>query len=256
MDDQRADQDPKRVALSSSRAGVLFCSCVVVTGLILFTGVLDSWPRSAQVAANIVGGAWPLVYVGRELSGSMKGRPWRFSLRAMLVIVAIVSLILWTFIQLDWIEKRERWRRHNRAAIRSTQGQAPPGLVRLFEPGVSRIEIKNGTKEQIAEASRLFPEATVVVADEALVRNETPQAANRVVGGVVLGRRRLQPETVTCRALRFPYQRPSRQGDSPRQPEATAASLRSLNVKRSSIDPILTRRFVRFSQWKAFPSGD
>jgi len=170
MDDQRADHDAKRVALSSARADVLFCFCVVVTGLILFTGMLDSWPRWARVAANIIGGAWPLVYVGRELSGVMKGRPLRFSLRAMLVIVSIVSLFLWTFIQLDWIEKRERWRRHHGAAVRSTEGQAPPGLVRLFEPGVSRIEIKKGTKEQIAEARRLFPEATVVVADEAPVR--------------------------------------------------------------------------------------
>jgi hypothetical protein len=34
------------------------------------------------------------------------------------------------------------------------------------ESGESRIEIKNGTTDEIAEARRLFPEATVVAVPE------------------------------------------------------------------------------------------
>jgi hypothetical protein len=71
-------------------------------------------------------------------------------------------VLIWYFTQMHWSNERDRWRISNRAAVRSTQGEAPLGLRLVGELGVSRIEIKNGTKEQIAEAKRLFPEATVV----------------------------------------------------------------------------------------------
>jgi hypothetical protein len=86
----------------------------------------------------------------------------RFSLRGMLVWVLYISLLIWYFTQMHWSNQRSRWRISNRATVRSTQGQAPLGLRLVGELGESRIEIKNGTQDQIAEAQRLFPEATVV----------------------------------------------------------------------------------------------
>jgi hypothetical protein len=106
----------------------------------------------------------------RDRMGGMnliRGHHWRFSLRAMLLGVLVISILIWIAIQFAWIRQRKAWRTSGPAAARSTQGQSPPGLLQLFgEQGESWIEIKNGTKEQIAEAKRLFPEATVVVAGE------------------------------------------------------------------------------------------
>jgi hypothetical protein len=87
----------------------------------------------------------------------------RFSLRSLLVWwVPFVCVLTWYFTQMHWRVERDRWRISNRAAVRSTQGQAPLGLRLLGEAGESRIEIKNGTKREVAQAKRLFPEATVV----------------------------------------------------------------------------------------------
>src|SRR4051812_22873106 len=92
----------------------------------------------------------------------MQSRHWRFSLRAMLLSVLVISVVVWMAVQLLWIRQRKAWRTSGPAAARSTQSQTPPGILRLLgEQGESWIEIKNGTKEQIEDAKRLFPEATV-----------------------------------------------------------------------------------------------
>jgi hypothetical protein len=67
---------------------------------------------------------------------------------------------------MHWSIERDRWRISNRAAVRFIQGQAPLGLRLVGESGESRIEIKSGTTDEIAEARRLFPEATVVAVPE------------------------------------------------------------------------------------------
>jgi len=74
-------------------------------------------------------------------------------------------------------EQRRYWRSSHAAAARSTQGESPLGLRLLGETGESRIEIKNGTKKEIAEAKRLFPEATVVAAGEAPEATQAAPAA-------------------------------------------------------------------------------
>jgi hypothetical protein len=101
----------------------------------------------------------------------------RFTLRGMLLGVVYISVFVWYFTQMEWLRQRQQWRRDNPAAARSTQDRSPPGLLRLLgEQGESWIEIKNGTKKKLAEAKRLFPEATVVVAGEA------PDASQAVLG--------------------------------------------------------------------------
>jgi hypothetical protein len=134
----------------------------------------DSWPTWLLIAGGVT---WlgimlvlPFVVV-RYFFGLDLSLLWqpllRFSLRAMLFWVAYISVFIWYFTQMDWLNERRDWRRDNPTAVRSTHGKAPPGLLRLMrDPGESRIEIKNGTKDQIAEAKRLFPEATVIAAPE------------------------------------------------------------------------------------------
>lgn len=89
----------------------------------------------------------------------------RFTIRAMLRGMFWASLLFWYSTQMYWVIQRQQWRIANRATIISTEGQAPPALRLLREPGESRIELKNATQEQMAEAKRLFPEATVVATD-------------------------------------------------------------------------------------------
>ena len=152
-------------------AGIL---SLVYVALMAFTFYLEStsvekhWPTWVLIVAGVT---WGAIMIGLSFlvvkyffGLDLRGRHWQFSLRKMLLGVPVISVIIWMFTQLDWLEQRQRWRAHNPAAVRSTLGQAPPGLVRLFDSGISRIEIKNGTNEQIAKAKRLFPEATVVAA--------------------------------------------------------------------------------------------
>lgn len=159
------NEHTKPVSRSRVLAEVLYWLFTVGIVFVFSRDAIGHWPFWAWIVAIVVGGAVGLallIFVVKDLSHLTQGRPLRFSLRGLLLLVPIVSVLVWLFMQLDWIEKRERWRRHNAAAVRSTVGQAPAGLVRLFEPGVSRIEIKNGTTEQIEYVRRLFPEATVV----------------------------------------------------------------------------------------------
>jgi hypothetical protein len=87
----------------------------------------------------------------------------RFTLRGMLRGMFWASLFIWYCTQMSWVIQRQQWRVTNRGAVRSTEVRpAPPALRLLQEQGESWIEIKNATKEQLAEAKRLFPEATVV----------------------------------------------------------------------------------------------
>jgi hypothetical protein len=154
-------------------AGVLALVYVALFALVRYLESIrieDYWPN------------WLLIVGGRELAGHYDCAPvsrrevffgldlsrlWqplrRFSLRSMLLWwVPYICLLIWYFTQMHWSIERSRWRISNRAAVRFTQGQAPLALRLVREAGESRIEIKNGTKEQIAEAKRLFPEAMVV----------------------------------------------------------------------------------------------
>lgn len=88
----------------------------------------------------------------------------RFSLRKLMLVMFWASLIVWYSTQINWKIHRTLWRGANRAVASTTEGRAPIALRLLGETGASRIEIKNGTPQQIAEAKRLFPEADVVVA--------------------------------------------------------------------------------------------
>lgn len=87
---------------------------------------------------------------------------WRFSLRKMMMVMFWACLIVWYSTQIHLKIQRLLWRNSHRAVAAMTPGRAPVALRLLGETGESRIEITNGTKEQIAEAKRLFPEATVV----------------------------------------------------------------------------------------------
>lgn len=156
-------------------AGVLFLVYVALMAIAFYlesTGGVDHWPSWALWMAGVTWGTLCLglpFFVVKYFFGLnlMQGRPWRFSLRAMLLGVLYAGVFILLATQIYWIEQRKAWRSSNRAASRFTPGQAPSGLLRLFgEHGESRIVIQNGTKEQIAEAMRLFPEATVVASGE------------------------------------------------------------------------------------------
>ena len=91
--------------------------------------------------------------------------PFRpFSLGRMMRVMFWACLIVWYCTQIYWKIQRTQWRGTNRAVASTTEGRAPIALRLLGETGASRIEVKNGTPQQIAAAKRLFPEATVVVA--------------------------------------------------------------------------------------------
>jgi hypothetical protein len=158
-------------------AGVL---TLVYVALLALAGYLESirieqyWPIWLFVVAVLIWFAIMMVlpfvviryFFGLDLS--LLWQPLRrFSLGSMLIWVFYISLFLWYFTQMEWLDDRRDWRRNNPTAVRTTEGKAPLGLLRLMgDPGESRIEIKNGTKNAIAEAKRLFPEATVVAAPE------------------------------------------------------------------------------------------
>ncbi len=194
VDDQGTDckgggivnQHTKRAPRHRILAGVLSLFYVALMTLAFYLeaigrqtahrGGIDWWPSWALWVAAATWGATMLVlpflvvkyFFGLDLSPLWRFslRDWRFSLRAMLLCVPVISVLIWMFTQIHWIKQRQAWRCSNRAAASSALGQAP-GLLRLLgEPGASRIEIKNGTKEQIAEAKRLFPEAMVVASGE------------------------------------------------------------------------------------------
>jgi hypothetical protein len=159
-------------------AGVL---ALVYVALFALAGYLESiriedyWPTWLLIVGAVTWIAIMLVlpflvvqyFFGLDIS--LLWRPLRrFSLRAMLLFwVPYISLFVWYFTQMEWLNQRRDWRMDNPTAVRTTRGKAPPGLLRLMgDPGESRIEIKNATKDEIAEAKRLFPEATVVAAPE------------------------------------------------------------------------------------------
>jgi hypothetical protein len=149
-------------------AGVL---ALVYVALFAIAGYLESiriesyWPTwlfavgsAAWVAIMLV---LPFVVV-RYFFGLDLSLLWqalrRFSLRSMLLWwVPYICVLIWYFTQMHWSNERDRWRVSNRAAARSTQGEAPLGLRLVGEEGESRIEIKYGTQEQIAKATAVPP---------------------------------------------------------------------------------------------------
>ena len=177
MDDQRATRTGGGIVSlfikSSPRdrvvAGILTLVYAALWAIALYLQSIrieDYWPKWALWAGGLGGTAimivLPLLAV-RYFFGIQLDSLWRFSLRKMLVGVVWISVFFWFMTQMQWSVERSLWLSSNRVAARSTQGEAPFRLRLLGKPGESRIEIKNGTKQQIAEAKRLFPEATVVV---------------------------------------------------------------------------------------------
>ena len=144
-------------------AGVL---ALVYVALFALAGYLESiriedyWPTWLLIVGGVTWFAIMMVLpfvVLRYFFGLYLSLLWqplrRFSLRAMLLWVLYISLFIWYYTQMEWLDGRRDWRRDNPTATRSAQGKAPPGLLRLMgDPGESRIEIKNGTKDEIAEA--------------------------------------------------------------------------------------------------------
>jgi hypothetical protein len=129
-------------------------------------GGIDWWPTWALLAAGVTWGATMLVLpllVVKYFFGMDLSRLRKFSLRHMMGAVVIVSLCVWYFTQSDWVRQRQTWLRDHGAIAHSTQGRPPMGLRWLFARGVAKIEITNGTRAEVAEAKRLFPEAEVVV---------------------------------------------------------------------------------------------
>jgi hypothetical protein len=94
----------------------------------------------------------------------------RFSLRTMFVLVAVVSiLLLWMASQMNWVRQRQAWRSTGPPVLMILMPNSAPWPLHFFdESGVELIKIENETAEQIAEAMRLFPEATIVVARKRL----------------------------------------------------------------------------------------
>src|SRR5262245_56989279 len=124
MDDQSVDQageqsvDPSTTPALRRRplADILFWVYTTAIVIVFSSGLIDHWPRWAWNGAVVIGGLlalWSLVIAWKDLSRLRQGRPVRFSLRGMLLLVPVVSVVVWLFIQLDWIEKREKWRRHH-----------------------------------------------------------------------------------------------------------------------------------------------
>jgi len=153
---------------------LIYCALFALAGYLESIRIEDYWPTWALIVGGVTGFAIMMVlpflvvkyFFGLDLSPLWQFA-LRFSLRRMLVAVFWISLFVWYYTQMDWLKQRQAWRRDNRAIASAMQGRAPFGLLRFLDQGVSRIEIKHGTEKQIAEAKRLFPEATVVVAGEA-----------------------------------------------------------------------------------------
>jgi hypothetical protein len=158
-------------------AGVLALVYVALFALAAYLESIrieDYWPTWLFIVGGVTWFAVMMVLpfvVLRYFFGLYLSLLWqplrRFSLRSMLFWVTYISLFIWYFTQMEWLDERKDWRRNNPTAARTTHGKAPPGLLRLMgDPVESRIEIKNGTKEDVAETKRLFPEATVVAVPE------------------------------------------------------------------------------------------
>jgi hypothetical protein len=174
----------------------------VYIGLFGIAGYLESikieeyWPVWLFIAAAVIWFATMMVlpflvvqyFFGLDIS--VLWRPFqRFTIRKMLIWTFWISVFIWYFSQMQWLDNRKDWRRDNQTAVRLTQGKSSPGfLLRLMgDPGESRIEIKNATKEQIAEAQRLFPEATVVATGNVPDRAPAAPAAAPVVAQPAAG---------------------------------------------------------------------
>lgn len=175
MDDQRTDRVGKsdlRIIKSTRRdrivAGVL---ALVYAALMALAFYLESirietyWPTWLLWVGGVAGFTTlvvlPFLVVRYFFWGDLT--PFRrFSLRKLMLVMFWACLIVWYSTQIYCKIQRTQWRGANRTLASTTEGRAPIALRLLRETGESRIEIKNGTRQQIAEAKRLFPEATVV----------------------------------------------------------------------------------------------
>jgi hypothetical protein len=92
-------------------------------------------------------------------------RPWlRFSLRWMLILVALVCLYLgWA---MSWIRERHAYletlrQGSGRTVEIAAEGPVPWSLRLLNESGRATFYFRKAQEEDLKEASRLFPEAKV-----------------------------------------------------------------------------------------------
>src|SRR5688572_5753681 len=105
------NQHTKLVSRSRILATVLYWIYIAGVVLALYTGLIDNWPLWARIVATVIGGTLcllPLFFVVKDLLYLTQGRRLRFSVRGLLLVVPVISVLVWLFIQLDWIEKRER----------------------------------------------------------------------------------------------------------------------------------------------------
>lgn len=178
MDNQRATSESGKFDfrfIKSTRrdrivAGVL---ALVYAALMALAFYLESihieayWPKWLLWVGGVTGFATlmvlPFLVVRYFFWGDLTPLR-RFSLRRLMLVMFWASLIVWYSTQINWKLQRIQWRGANRAVTSTIEGRAPIALRLLGETGASRIEIKNGTQQQIAEAKRLFPEAAIVVA--------------------------------------------------------------------------------------------
>ncbi len=103
-----------------------------------------------------------------EMDEKPKRRRFRFSLRAMFVMVTLAALAMgWAVWSLDWIRQRREFGRKLEQGTRAEfidydRTVGAPALLWFFgEGGVRWVYIPNASESDLAEGRRLFPEAEV-----------------------------------------------------------------------------------------------
>src|SRR5579871_1330774 len=91
-------------------------------------------------------------------------KPPRFSLRTLLVLVAIITLpVGWVAYQLDWIRQRHAFLNRPPMPVYSAMYEPAPWSLRLLgERGIHEVSVTDATAEHARE---LFPEADLWVKD-------------------------------------------------------------------------------------------
>jgi hypothetical protein len=96
-------------------------------------------------------------------------RRWQFSLRTLLVAVALLAFpSAWVGYQLNWIRERNRLRASPNVSVHITwpyhsyPGMNAPWQLRAFgETGVSLVVLHDSASVVVEEVQRLYPEAYV-----------------------------------------------------------------------------------------------
>jgi hypothetical protein len=103
-----------------------------------------------------------------DMDEKPRRRRFRFSLRAMFVMVTLAALVMgWAVWSLDWIRQRREFGRNLEQGTRAEfidydRTVGAPGLLWLFgEGGVRYVYIPNAAEADLIEGRRLFPESEV-----------------------------------------------------------------------------------------------